>query len=87
MLYKIKRQIFKIIELDNPGDTYSKTFKICIITLIFLSILVVIISTVEEIYQPYQTWLDNFELISVIIFTIEYILPKNCGLKPSILKE
>ncbi|NES75372.1 MULTISPECIES: ion transporter [Okeania] len=74
MLYKIKRRIFQIIELDNPGDTYSKTFKICIITLIFLSILVVIISTVEEIYQPYKTWLDNFELISVIIFTIEYIL-------------
>ncbi len=74
MLHKIKRRIFEIIELDNPGDTYSKTFKVFIITLIILNIIAVVISTVEEIYQKHQIWLDNFELISVIIFTIEYIL-------------
>ncbi|MGD1712688.1 ion transporter [Dapis sp. BLCC M172] len=74
MLHKIQRRIFEIIELDNPGDTYSKIFKVFIITLIILNIITVIISTVEDIYQQYKTWLDNFELISVIIFTIEYIL-------------
>ncbi len=74
MLHKIQRRIFEIIELDHPGDTYSKIFKVFIITLIILNIITVVISTVEDIYQQYQTWLDNFELISVIIFTIEYIL-------------
>ena len=74
MLHTIKRRIFEIIELDHPGDIYSKIFKVFIITLIFLNILVVIISTVEDIYQQSQILLDTFELISVIIFTIEYCL-------------
>ncbi|MEB3343814.1 ion transporter [Okeania sp.] len=74
MHHKIQRRIFEIIELDHPEDIYSKTFKIFIITLIILNIIALIISTVEDIYQQYQTCLDSFEIISVTIFTIEYIL-------------
>ncbi len=83
MRHTIKRRIFEIIELDNPEDTCSKIFKLFIITLIFSNTIVTIVSTVEDIYQQYQTWLDNLELLSVIIFTIEYGLRVwSCNVAP-----
>ena len=83
MLHKIKRRVFEIIELDHARDIYSKTFKSFIVTLISLNILVIIISTVEDIYQKYKFFLDSFEMASVAIFTIEYCLRVwSCNVAP-----
>lgn len=74
MIQNAKRRIYEILEKALPGDTASKIFDIFIITLIFLNIIAVILGTVKSIEIAYRSFLRSFEVFSVIIFTIEYIL-------------
>ncbi len=73
----LKKTVFSILEKD-PGNTeYSWLTKIVnysIVTLVFLNIIAVIIQTEKGIAQEYNTFFSWLEIISVIFFTIEYIL-------------
>lgn len=71
---KIKKRIFEIIEVAKEGDIASKIFDIFIISLIIFNILFLLLSTVEQINIRFHIFFYYFELISVIVFTIEYIL-------------
>lgn len=42
--------------------------------LIVLNVIAIIFETIPEIYEPLQRFLTIFEIVSVIIFSIEYIL-------------
>jgi voltage-gated potassium channel len=52
--------------LPQPIETF-------LLVLIMANVAVVILSTEPELYADYRTFFDRFELISVIIFIIEYI--------------
>ncbi len=62
----IKSQVFAQL-----NSTWFRTF---IYTLIFINIIAVIIESVHEIYLAWQPFFDGFELFSVIVFSIEYLL-------------
>lgn len=70
---KIKRRIFEIIEVSENGDKLSKIFDIFIMLLIVMNVIMVIIDTFA-IPPIMQTISKNVEIVSVTIFTIEYIL-------------
>ena len=70
----IKRRVYEILEVAAPGDKLSRTFDIFIITLIVLNVLAVILGTVDKISIQFSQSFRMFEILSVIIFTIEYIL-------------
>ena len=53
------------------NSTWFRTF---IYTLIVINIIAVIIESVHEIYLAWQPFFDGFELFSVIVFSIEYVL-------------
>ncbi|MEM6830281.1 MAG: ion transporter, partial [Bacteroidota bacterium] len=61
-------------EKGEEDDRLSKRFDLFIMILIILNVILVILETEEHIYQAYKKQLDLFETISVIIFTIEYLL-------------
>lgn len=67
----LKSRIYGILE---PGDDDSKYFDPFIIGLISLNIIAIILESVQPIRLQYGSYLSTFEYISVIIFTIEYIL-------------
>ncbi|MEM9339812.1 MAG: ion transporter [Bacteroidota bacterium] len=69
-----KRRIFETLEKGEEDDRLSKRFDLFIMILIILNVILVILETEEHIYQAYKKQLDLFEAISVIIFTIEYLL-------------
>lgn len=71
---KIKRRIFEIIEVASEGDLPSKIFDIFIIILISLNIIAVVLESIKELSYRYESIFWAFETLSVIIFTIEYIL-------------
>ena len=74
MIYqKIKRRVFEILDRAKPGDTASRIIDIFIMTLIIVNILAIFIETFD-IPQSLQHFLDIFETISVLTFTVEYIL-------------
>lgn len=71
MYNKIRKRIFEIIEKGEDGDIPSKVFDIFISVLIILNIISVFIETFD-ISKEYKMFLSKFELISIIIFTVEY---------------
>jgi voltage-gated potassium channel len=60
------------MEVASPGDKTSRSFDIFILSLISINVLFLVAETVENIYKISPLFFDNFELLTIIIFTIEY---------------
>jgi voltage-gated potassium channel len=71
---KTKRRIYQIIEKAAPGDKKSRTFDLCILTLICINIFAIILESHANIYAEYKLYFDVFEVVSVLVFSIEYLL-------------
>lgn len=69
-----KKRILEIIDVSKVGDVQSKVFDISIIILIILNTLAIILESYESISLRYEDELRYFEMFSVIVFSIEYIL-------------
>ncbi|MBA7542348.1 hypothetical protein ES705_34669 [subsurface metagenome] len=67
----MKKQIFEILEAKS---TIGKIFNILLMVLISLNVIAVILETVESICFKYSVLFGRFEIFSVIIFSIEYLL-------------
>ncbi|OGC01236.1 potassium channel protein [candidate division KSB1 bacterium RBG_16_48_16] len=71
---KLKNRIWEILENTKPDDKTGRIDDIFIMTLIILNVIAVVLGSVKRIQAEYKTLLDIFELFSVIVFTIEYVL-------------
>ena len=71
---RLRRRTWEIGKAARPDDRLGQRFDIFIMALIFLNVLMVIIGTVDGVNERYGAWLWAFEVVSVIIFTIEYVL-------------
>lgn len=74
MNIKFKKRLYEILEIAATGDRISKLFDIFIMSLITLNVIAVILATVERLNLQYQYFFRIFEIFSVTIFTIEYLL-------------
>jgi len=74
MLYKIKRRLYDILEYSKDDDWLTKVDDYVITTFIILNVIAVILETEESIYSEYKNLFNGFELVSIIIFTCEYVL-------------
>lgn len=70
---KKKKRIFDIIQIGNRKDMPSTAFDIFIVVVILVNLFITIFDTFDE-SAPYADILDRLELITIIIFTVEYIL-------------
>lgn len=70
----MRRRIFEIIELGRHDDRASRAFELFILVMILANIAVFCAETVPEIEASYGTWFHAFELVSVVVFSIEYAL-------------
>lgn len=71
----VKKRIFEILEkASSPKDIPSRTFDIFIITLIALNVIAIMLVTIKSLAAQYTTFFRAFEIFSVMIFTLEYIL-------------
>jgi len=69
-----RRRTWEIVEVAQAGDTASRSFDSTILTLIFLNVIAVIIGSVQSVRESWGVFLDGFEIISVAVFTAEYLL-------------
>ncbi len=67
----LKNRIFGILE---PGDEDSKYFDPFIMGLILLNVVAVILETVDWIHDRYALIFGAFNIFSIAVFTIEYLL-------------
>lgn len=74
-MYHSTRKKIHILLHPELGETkWDKTINAFIIFLIISNVIVVILETVPELHDKYLTFFYYFDMISVIIFTIEYLL-------------
>lgn len=69
----VKARIFEIIQIGKKDSTLETVFDVGITIAIFLNLFAVIFSTFDE-SAPYKDLLDIIEIVTVIIFTVEYAL-------------
>ncbi len=69
-----KQHVRDVLEPASEGARASRAFDIFIISLISLNVLAVVLETVEGIHESADTFLFWFEVVSVAIFTVEYVL-------------
>lgn len=69
-----KQRVYEILEVAREDDCTSRRFDIFIISLILLNVVAVVLETVEGIREPAGAFFFWFEVVSVAIFTVEYLL-------------
>lgn len=72
-LEKAKKRIFEILQIGNRSDTLSLMFDVLIVCVIVLNIVVTFCQTFEQL-AGYAGVLHWMELVTIIIFTVEYLL-------------
>ena len=73
MYRKIKQYVFSVIQPAESGNVASRIFDLIIMVFIILSVSTVFITTFDP-DEKLQFWLQRIETVSVVIFTVEYLL-------------
>lgn len=71
---RIKETIYHLIEADPENPGAGRIVDACIMALIVANVIAVILESVEGLYTPYATLFWAFDLFSVAVFTVEYLL-------------
>ena len=70
----IRRRVHEIIQPAQRGDLASRVFDIFILSLIALNVLAIILESVQDIRVSWGKVFWLFEVISVVVFSVEYVL-------------
>ncbi len=70
----LRRRVYEIMEIGHGEDRASRVFDIFIVTLIMLNVAAFVAETVPSLYAAYGPYFFAFELFSVAVFTVEYLL-------------
>jgi voltage-gated potassium channel len=71
---RLKRRIYEILKISERKGSLSWKFDVFLITIILLNVIVMILETVEELYNNFSLFFDAFTWFSVVFFTIEYLM-------------
>ena len=69
----IRARVFDIISKDDGSDRASRTFDLLIMALIVLSITSIVLESFESLASRYATSFRAFEILTVAVFTLEYL--------------
>ncbi|CCQ72046.1 ion transporter [Magnetospira sp. QH-2] len=87
-MFSINRQrIHEILDIAKPNDQMSRWFDIFMFTLISLNVLAVVLESVNSIGHRFEGAFRVFEIFSVGVFVIEYLLRIWAGTEDSRFKE
>lgn len=71
---RIKNFVFHLLEVEEKEDLAGKIFNVGLFLLICLNVLAVIVESVQEVSIQYGSIFRIFEIFSVVLFSIEYVL-------------
>lgn len=80
-MQNIRKRTFEILDIGEKDDRLSRIVDILLIVLISLNVLSVILETLPSLQNNYQSLFDRFEIVSVIIFSIEYLARVWCSVE------
>lgn len=70
----LRKRVYEVLEVAKADDNLSKEFDIFIVSLIALNVVAIILESVKSIGEVSPRLFRTFEYISVIVFSLEYIL-------------
>lgn len=70
----MRKRFYKLVEPSTKKGDKDHYFDIFIMTLIILNVMAFILATDQTIGNRYSSFFNLFEIFSVVIFTIEYLL-------------
>ena len=69
-----KQRMWEILEISNENDKQSKYFDYFIFILILLNVFAIVLETEKTLAIDYKAFFKYFELFSIFIFSVEYLL-------------
>ena len=69
----LQANVLRILEPAKLGDRTSKFWDLSLFGLVVLNLIAVALESVPTLQNNYGSWFYNFEIFSVIIFTVEYV--------------
>jgi voltage-gated potassium channel len=83
---RVRRRAYEIME-GAVVDKYSRSIEVFVATLVVANVIAIILESVPEILQPHAAAFHAFDVFSVAVFTLEYLLRVwSCGAKYDIGK-
>jgi voltage-gated potassium channel len=70
----VRKRTWEVVSAAKHSDAASRVFDLTIISLIFLNLAAIILETVHPIHEIFYPVFRTFEVASVIIFTLEYLV-------------
>jgi voltage-gated potassium channel len=74
MYHKTQYEVHKLLHPELESSKWDRVFNIFIIVLIVLNVIAVMLETVEPVYAAYKNVFHYFDIITVSIFSVEYVL-------------
>ena len=69
----IQANVLRVLEPAALGDRTSRIWDLSLFFLVVLNLVAVALESVPTLQMSYGKWLYNFELFSVVVFSVEYI--------------
>lgn len=69
----LRKRIYLTLEPTEKGGILERIFELLLIAIIVLNIVAIVCESIKDLHQQYAHFFHQFELFSVIFFTIEYV--------------
>ena len=69
----LQANVLRVLEPAKLGDRTSRIWDLSLFGLVVLNLIAVAFESVPTLQKNYGTWFYNFEIFSVVVFTIEYV--------------
>jgi voltage-gated potassium channel len=73
VISKLRKRVHGLLEIGQSDTLLSRIIDFALVGLIVLNVLAIIVESIESVGVAYRPHFDMFELVSVAIFTVEYI--------------
>lgn len=73
----LKARVWDLLEVTEHPETGAVKWDwvdVSLLVLILMSVVVVVLETVESLYVPYETFFIAFDVFTVAVFTVEYVV-------------
>ena len=70
----LRRRVHEILDQTAPGDRIGRLVSAGLIVLIAVNVAVVVLESGPWLDAVYPSWFDIFDLVSILTFTVEYVL-------------
>jgi len=69
-----RNRIYQILEFTDPEDRTSRFISFGIVGLIIVNVLAIVLESIPSLYEAYEKTFFKLEIVSCIIFILEYVL-------------